>query len=337
MDSTQMSAEPFVSAEGKKRGISGSTVKIIAILAMLIDHVAAVILTRQMVATGYLKAFESGVYEELMGWLAENKALYYSYDCMRMVGRIGFPIFCFLLVEGFQRSKNLKMYLARLGIFALISEVPFDLAITGSAFELGYQNVFFTLFLGLFTLCCYEYFEKNELHRVVQGIFQATGALLPAAYITICLANLAGVQEVSTLLIAGGILCAAIGAGIVVYGRMKGKKKAVVLCADVTVLMLVMYLADLLYTDYSGMGVLTIVVMYLFRKNKMLSMTMGCVVLIVMSLSEITAFLALIPIAFYNGERGLRMKYFFYAVYPVHLLLLYLVSVWMGMGGLSIY
>ena len=339
MDSAQISMEPVapVATEGKKKGISGSTIKIIAIVAMLIDHIAAVVLTRQMVATGYLEAIESGVYEEVMGWLTDNLVLYYAYDIMRMIGRLGFPIFCFLLVEGFQRTKNVKMYLARLGIFALISEVPFDLALTGSAFDLSYQNVFFTLFLGLFTLCAFDYFEKNELNKILRWVFNATGALFPAAYITICLANLAGVQEISTILIACGIICIAIAIGLVIYGKKKGTHSLQILCADVTVLMMVMYLADLLYTDYSGMGVLTIVVMYLFRKRKVISMTAGCVVLTIMSLSEITAFFALIPVALYNGKRGIKMKYFFYAFYPVHLLILYLVSVWMGLGGISIY
>lgn len=336
MDSAQMSPVAPVAQVEKKRGISGSTIKIIAIVTMLIDHIAAVILTRQMVATGYLEALNSGVYENLMGWLTDNLGLYYAYDVMRMVGRIGFPIFCFLLVEGFCHTANVKMYLARLGIFALITEVPFDLAITGSFFDLRHQNVFFTLFLGLFTLCAYEYFGKTELKKAWRWVVNGTGALLPAAYITICLANLAGVKDAVTLVIACGILCAAIGIGLVFYGKSKGSHKLQILCADVTVLMLVMYLADLLYTDYSGMGVLTIVVMYLFRKNKISSMAAGCVVLTVMSLSEITAFFALIPIALYNGKRGMKVKYFFYVFYPLHLLVLYLISLWMGLGGLSL-
>lgn len=103
------------------------------------------------------------------------------------------------------------------------------------------------------------------------------------------------------------------------------------------VLVLVMYLADLLCTDYGGMGVLTIIAMYIFRKNKVLSVTAGCVVLTVMSVSEITAFFVLIPIALYNGKRGLKMKYFFYAFYPVHLFLLYVVSVLMGLGDVSMF
>ena len=108
-----------------------------------------------------------------------------------------------------------------------------------------------------------------------------------------------------------------------------------VISADLTVLVLIMYLADLLRTDYAGAGVLTIAVMYAFRRNRLGAMAAGCTVLTLMSANELPAFLALIPIALYNGSRGLRMKYFFYAFYPVHLLLLYLMAVWMGLGSIS--
>lgn len=337
MDSAQIVTETNPVQTGtKKKGITGSTLKIIAIIFMLIDHAAAVILARQLMATGYMEAMQSGELADAMGWLMDHLVLFYSYDFMRMAGRIAFPIFCFMIVEGFQKTRDVKKYLARLAVFALISEIPFDLAVTGKVFAWGHQNVFFTLFLGLFTLCVYEYFAKNEMHKVLKVIVSVTGALLPAAYITICFANLIGLREVAPLLIAGGILCVAFAIAYLVYGKKKGARQAQVLAADITVLMLVMYLADLLYTDYSGMGVLTIVVMYLLRKRKVLAMTMGCVVLCVMSFSEITAFFALIPIALYNGERGKGgkgAKYFFYAFYPAHLLLLYIISVVLGLGN----
>ena len=94
--------------------------------------------------------------------------------------------------------------------------------------------------------------------------------------------------------------------------------------------------AELLRTDYAGMGVLTIAVMYLLRRRRALSMAAGCVVLSVMSLTELPAFFAVIPIALYNGRRGLKMKYFFYAFYPVHLALLYLTAVLLGLGGVTL-
>ena len=83
----------------EKRGISGSTIKIIAVIAMLIDHTAAVVMIREIMARGFQEAALGGQ-SLLLGWLMENGVLFYGYEIMRMIGRLGFPIFCFLLEIG---------------------------------------------------------------------------------------------------------------------------------------------------------------------------------------------------------------------------------------------
>ena len=112
--------------------------KLIAIITMLIDHTGAVLVPSNT----------------MMNLI------------MRCIGRLSFPIFVFLLVEGFHHTKDVKKYLLRMGAFALISEIPFDLAFYGKVLELKHQNVFFTLFLGL--LCMYLMSEvEKKLDNVI--------------------------------------------------------------------------------------------------------------------------------------------------------------------------
>ena len=85
-------------------------------------------------------------------------------------------------------------------------------------------------------------------------------------------------------------------------------------------------------TDYSAIGVLTISVMYLFRHKRMLETGLGCAVLTVLNPMEITSFLMMLPINWYNGERGWNIKWLFYVFYPVHILVLFLIAYAMGLG-----
>ncbi len=102
--------------------------KIIACISMLIDHTGAVLQQAGIIH------FYSRV------------SLYYA---MRVIGRLAFPIYGFLLVEGAFYTKSRPKYILRMALFALISEIPFDIAFNKSILEFGSQNVFFTLTLGL--------------------------------------------------------------------------------------------------------------------------------------------------------------------------------------------
>lgn len=114
--------------------LNGSTLKMIAMVTMFIDHMAAVVIL-----------YMTTVYRSSEMFAGVNT----MYLVMRQIGRTAFPIFCFLLVEGFVHTKDRLRYLTRLCVFATVSEVPFDLAVTGKVISWTYQNVFFTLALGM--------------------------------------------------------------------------------------------------------------------------------------------------------------------------------------------
>lgn len=83
-------------------------------------------------------------------------------DWMTYVGRMTFPIFAFMISEGFIHTSNLKKYISRLLIFALISEIPFNLFYGGSWFYPYHQNVMFTLLFGLLAIMLIDKAKRNR-------------------------------------------------------------------------------------------------------------------------------------------------------------------------------
>ena len=69
----------------------------------------------------------------------------------RMVGRIAMPVFSFCIAEGYLHTKDKNRYLSRMGIFAIISEIPFDLAFSNKI-DIGHQNIMLTFFLSILGL-----------------------------------------------------------------------------------------------------------------------------------------------------------------------------------------
>lgn len=129
------------------RVLSGSTLKLLAVIIMLIDHVAA-----------FLYRYA--------GWLSANVFTFHgktftAYKIMRYIGRSAFPLFCFLIVEGYLHTRSRLRYGIALFVAALIAEYPFD--IVHGAFPYAKQNVFFTLLFGYLGICCYERFRDRRL------------------------------------------------------------------------------------------------------------------------------------------------------------------------------
>lgn len=130
--------------------VTGSTLKILAVITMFLDHIGACVFEHGLLRMEAIRA------DETLYLFLKN-----TDQILRLIGRVAFPIFCFLLVEGFLHTSNRKKYALRLFLFALISEIPFDLAIRGSFFDIQYQNVYFTLLIGLLVMMLCDYFQKS--------------------------------------------------------------------------------------------------------------------------------------------------------------------------------
>ena len=140
--------------------INASTIKMIAVITMLIDHLGATL-----------------VWEYMLTLQGDARMQWYTvYRAMRMIGRLSFPIYCFFIVEGLEHTRSVQKYITRLLIFALISEIPFDYAFQGKL-TLGYQNVFFTLAIGL--ICIWGVREVEE--RVTDNVKQIICKILVIA------------------------------------------------------------------------------------------------------------------------------------------------------------
>lgn len=132
--------------------------KLIACVTMLIDHFGAAI-----------------VIELPVPYMVE---LYYA---CRVIGRLAFPIYCFLLVEGMRRTRSPKKYILRLGLGILLAELPFDYLFEGG-FTWACQSVMVTLTLGAVMLLCMEKTEKKWLKLLLVLPFAVAAELAKSDY-----------------------------------------------------------------------------------------------------------------------------------------------------------
>ncbi|MCR5357555.1 MAG: conjugal transfer protein TraX [Lachnospiraceae bacterium] len=116
--------------------LSGSTLKIIACISMFIDHMTLIVWKHYLSYVATLDYDLIQHYQKL-------------YRLGRNIGRAAFPIYCFLLVEGFKHTGNRLKYLARLLVMAVLSEHAFNLMVADSNLDLTHQNVFLTLSISL--------------------------------------------------------------------------------------------------------------------------------------------------------------------------------------------
>lgn len=120
--------------------MSAFTLKLIALVTMIIDHVGAIFFPQFI-------------------WL-------------RYIGRLSMPIYAFLLVQGYMHTRNFNRYALRMGIFALLTEVPYDLLFQSTWLEFQRQNILFTFLTALFVMKLLDASAKSR------NIFMFIGAVI---------------------------------------------------------------------------------------------------------------------------------------------------------------
>lgn len=90
-------------------------------------------------------------------------------DWLTCIGRIAFPIFAFMIVEGYFHTKNLKKYIGRLLLFAVLSEIPFNLVMGSSVFYPLHQNVLWSFLISIGLIHLNEKVKDKIWKRILVG------------------------------------------------------------------------------------------------------------------------------------------------------------------------
>ena len=233
--------------------LTSEKLKILAMGTMLLDHAAAAII------------FGSGLNE--MSPLVENIGI-----AMRLIGRMAFPLYAFLLVQGFMWTRDWSHYVVRVALFALISEIPFNLVLTGDLWYSRAQNTMVTMLIGLICMRMLNTLEKKFCKSAFSEKF---------------LGSVLAIWSVAVSMVA----------------------------------------AELMHTDYGAMGILLVVVLFVFRYRPAELVAAGCLAAVLIygfGFEVLFAWIAFFFISRYNGERGRKLGLMPYVFYPLHLLAVWL-------------
>jgi traX family protein len=159
--------QAILNTKKKGGGVSAFMLKLLALISMTIDHFAAIVILNGKLYGYSTEYFQMAIATE------EGHRLLQIYRIFRIIGRLAFPIYAFLLTEGFRHSHDRKKYFFRLLFLGLISEVPFDLAFFNQVYNFTAQNIGFTLALGV--LC------MEGMHRFRKNVFYKWAAVLSCA------------------------------------------------------------------------------------------------------------------------------------------------------------
>ena len=228
------------------------------------------------------------------------RPLFYFYYTCRSIGRIALPIFIFLMSEGFKYTRSKPKYLLRLLIFAIISEIPYNLADAKRFWFPLEQNILFTLFISLLNLYIIEKIQ-NKFANCVSPTFFRRGESLRwstfrcASPLIIIISTLISCIISEKLYFSYGSSCV-ISLAICYYIKDKRPLKVILM----TIILMIWV--------YNYMTKRTIIFGYWHY-------------------AEIFAIFSMIPIMLYDASLpNKKIKYLFYMFYPAHLLIFYILS-----------
>lgn len=276
-------------------------IKLLALVTMVIDHTAFYLYSSSLIGHG----------------------LYFA---MRTAGRIAFPLYAFLLVNGFEKTSDRAKYLSRLVLFAAVSQLPYTvvfshenyslLAISGAALLWPW----YVVVPAALAVCAVWYFC---VRRDASVVWLAAALALAAVQLSaggVCLLGFdTNVFYTLALSLAGMSVLRLLGSRPTNFGHALGCLAAFVICA----------LYILPNSDYGWYGFALMMLLYLSRRSK----PMQAAVLLLWCYAEYVIYihswayfaaaaLAVIPVLLYNGKRGRPVKLFFYMIYPLHLAVL---------------
>ena len=291
-------------------------IKIIACLAMLIDHVGII---------GYetLEIFD-----------------YNTYKIFRGIGRLAFPLFAFLLVNGWMKTKDRKKYLSRLVLFSFISQIPYTLAIYPvNRFTLTSGEIFnhfnYSGFWIIQLILLIAYFIKLK-GNTTSIIWEAVSIIIVGLQVKfngIWIFN-NGELNVFYTLALGIIIMDTLDT--IIYHRKEHKMYINLLIIASTALTVIFIGTR---SDYGLIGLLLITALYFCKDNKPLQALIVCIwgigfygIIINNTYNAIFTCISAVLIIAYNRKKSISLKYIFYLFYPIHLLVLGIINIFIRLG-----
>jgi hypothetical protein len=265
-----------------------------------------------------------------VGYFSLSKGLveYSTYKLMRSIGRLAFPVYCFLLVNGFDKTSNRQRYLARLVLFAVLSQIPFNMVFTGGnynvtepifSFGLSQPDLVYWL-AAAFALAVYIVLVKRDISVLYVALF----LILPRLKLIVGGYTLLDekMNVFYTLAISLGAMAALDG---IIHDDEPMHRAALKALAVVAVVVLI--IPD---SDYGYNGFVLLMALYLCRNKawaKALVMLAWCGYMYYNRLDYIVGAVLSVPLVLlYRGKKGPAMKLAFYAIYPLHLLALGIIN-----------